>query len=99
MSVIPSAIYNATLEASSLKLARYAQLIRYDENAFFGINAPTNRERAERNIFTQLDRDWIAPKLGTAQDDIDSVLLYPLGEKWFKNQQHNRNRRNQFFTR
>jgi len=99
MTIIPSAVYNATIESSALKQARYAQLIRYDENAFFGINAPTNRERAVRKIFTKIDRDMIARELGAAQDDIESVLLYPLGEKWFENEQHNRNHRNLFFTK
>ena len=98
MPIIPSAVYNATREASTLKLAHYAQIIRYDENAFFGINSPTNRERAVRKIFTKIDRDMIARELGAAQDDIESVLLYPLGEKWFENEQHNRNMRNRFFT-
>ena len=99
MSVIPSLQFNATIEASALKLPRYAQIIRYDENAFFGINAATNRERAVRKIFTKIDRDMIARELTAAQDDIESVLLYPLGEKWFENEQHNRNRRNMFFTK
>lgn len=99
MPIIPSAVYNATLDTSALKLPRYAQIIRYDENAFFGINAPTNRERAVRKIFTKLDRDMIARELGAAQDDIEKVLLYPLGQKWFEDEQHSRNRRNIFFTK
>jgi hypothetical protein len=98
MPVIPSAQYNATPEPSALKLARYAQLIRYDENAFFGINAPTNRERAVRKIFTKIDRDMIARELGAAQTDIESVLCFPLGQKWFVLEQHDRNRKNLLFT-
>lgn len=97
-NVIPSAVYNATIECSALKLARYAQIIRYDENAFFGINAPTNRERAVRKIFTKLDRDMIARELCAAQADIEAVLQYPLGLQWFENEQHDRNRRNLLFT-
>lgn len=99
MPIIPSAVYNATLDTSALKLPRYAQIIRYDENAFFGINAPTNRERAVRKIFTKIDRDMIARELGAAQDDIEKVLLFPLGQKWFEEEQHSRNRRNLFFTK
>lgn len=98
-SVIPSAIFNATVENSALKLPRYAQIIRYDENAFFGINASTNRERAVRKIFTKIDRDMIARELYAAQSDIEGVLLYPLGQQWFENEQHGRNRRNTFFTK
>jgi len=99
MTVYPSAEFNATVEASSLKLVRYAQIIRYDENAFYGINADSNRERAVRKIFTKLDRDMIARELCAAQDDIEKVLLYPLGQKWFEAEQHSRNRRNTFFTK
>ena len=98
-SVIPSGIFNATVECSALKLPRYAQIIRYDENAFFGINADTNRARAVRKIFTKIDRDMIARELCAAQADIEAVLMYPLGEKWFENEQHNRNNRNTFFTK
>lgn len=99
MTVFPSLQFNATIECSALKLVRYAQIIRYDENAFFGINASTNRERAVRKIFTKIDRDMIARELCGAQDDIERELLYPLGEKWFENEQHNRNRYNLFFTK
>jgi hypothetical protein len=99
MPIIPSAQYNATPEPSALKLPRYAQIIRYDENAFFGINASTNRERAVRKIFTKIDRDMIARELGAAQTDIESVLCFPLGQKWFEGEQHDRNRRNLLFTK
>lgn len=99
MPVYPSPIYNATVENSSLKLVRYAQIIRYDENAFFGVNSPTNRERAVRKIFTKIDRDMIARELDAAQNDIESVLRFPLGQKWFEDEQHNRNRRNLLFTK
>ena len=96
MPVIPS-VFNATVDLSALTLARYAQIIRYDENAFFGINAPDNRERACRKIWTKLERDMVARNLGTAQTMIEQTLAYPLGQKWFVNEPH-RNV-NRFFTR
>lgn len=95
MTVIPS-VFNATVDVSALTLARYAQVIRYDENAFFGINAPDNRDRACRKIWKKLERDMVARYLGQAQQMIENELLYPLGQKWFENEQHKNV--NRFFT-
>lgn len=86
--LIPSAVFNPTNEMSALKLARYAQIIRYDENAFFGINAPTNRDRACRQIWTKIERDMVARNLSEAQDMIERQLHFPLGQKWFTDEQH-----------
>jgi hypothetical protein len=96
MTVIPS-VFNATVDMSTLTLARYAQVIRYDENAFFGINAPNNRERDCRKIWTKLERDMIARYLGEAQIMIEQVLGYPIGQKWFVDEMHHNT--NRFFTR
>ena len=96
MPVIPS-VFVASIDRSTLTLARYAQIIRYDENAFFGINAPDNRERACRKIWTKLERDMIARYLGEAQAMIEQVLMYPIGQKWFVDEQHKNT--NRFFTR
>jgi len=87
MPVISSA-FAATVDLSALTLARYAQIIRYDENAFFGINAPTNRERACRKIWTKLERDMIARYLGAAQEMIEERLMFPIGQKWYAAEQH-----------
>lgn len=94
-NVIPS-MFGATIETSCVKLARYAQIIRYDENAFFGINAPNNRERDCRKIWTKLERDMIARYLGEAQVLIEGVLGYPLCQHWYVDEQHHNTRR--FFT-
>lgn len=87
MPVISSA-FEATIDTSALTLARYAQIIRYDENAFFGVNASTNRERACRKIWTKLERDMVARYLGEAQAMIESFLMYPIGQKWYELEQH-----------
>lgn len=97
MTVIPSEVFNATRDISALTLPRYAQIIRYDENAFFGINAPTNRERNCRKIWTKLERDMMARYLGEAQAMIEKVLMFPLGTKWYLDEMHHNTRR--FFTR
>lgn len=90
MPVIPYLPISATIDTSALVLPRYAQIIRYDENAFFGINAPTNRERAVRKIWSKIDRDMVARELGAAQEDIEKTLGFPIGEKWFTDEQHHR---------
>lgn len=96
MPVVTS-VFEATVDVSSLVLARYAQIIRYDENAFFGINAPDNRDRACRKVWMKLERDMIARYLGAAQTMIEAQLLYPLGQKWFTDEQHKNVSR--FFTK
>jgi hypothetical protein len=96
MTAIPS-MFNATFDASTLKLVRYAQIIRYDENAFFGVNAPNIRDRACRKIWQKLERDMIARYLGEAQTMIEQVLGYPLGQKWYVDELHHNTRR--FFTK
>jgi len=96
MTVIPS-VFNATLDTSSLTLARYAQIVRYNENAFFGINHPNNRDRDCRKIWEKLERNMIARYLGEAQAMIEQVLGYPLGQKWYTAEMHRNTRR--FFTR
>ena len=92
-----SSTFVATTDISTLTLARYAQLIRYDENAFFGVNAPTNRERACRKIWTKLERDMLSRNLGEATALIEPVLRFPLGQKWFVDEMHCNTSR--FFTR
>src|SRR6187399_2600098 len=87
MPVIP-AFSAATVNQSSLILARYAQIIRYDENAFFGINADDNRDRACRKIWTKIERDMIARYLGQAQIMIEEKLGYPIGQKFYVDEQH-----------
>lgn len=95
MTVIPS-VFEATTDVSVLTLARYAQIIRYQENAFFGVNAPDNRERDCRKIWSKRERDQIARYLGEAQAMIENVLMYPIGQKWYTNEQHRNTPR--FFT-
>lgn len=96
MPLISSA-FNASFDSSALTLVRYAQMIRYSENAFFGINESNNRDRACRKIWTKLERDMVARYLGQAQQMIEQVLLYPIGQKWYVDEQHKNVPR--FFTK
>lgn len=94
-AVIPST-FSAVEDLSALKLARYAQIIRYDENAFFGVNGPENRDRNCRKVWKRLERDMIARYLNEAQIMIEQVLRYPIGQKWYEDEQHRNTRK--FFT-
>jgi hypothetical protein len=98
MTVI-SSVFSATVETSAVSLVRYAQIIRYSENAFFGVNAPDNRERACRKIWTKLERDMLARYLGEAQVMIEQVLMYPIGQKWFIDERHKNTNMRRFFTK
>lgn len=92
MTVIPS-VFGAVLDQSALHLARYAQLIRYDENAFFGINAPTNRDRACKQIWSRLDREMIALNLRGAQTMIENETIIPFGTRYIEGEQIDLRRR------
>lgn len=88
MTVVTSLPNTATIDTSAVPLAKYAQIIRYDENAFFGINHADNRERSCRKIWTKLERDMVSRYLRDAQTMIEGILGYPLKQQWFVNEQH-----------
>lgn len=81
MTVIP-AYTTLQPERSALKLARYAQLIGYDERAFFGLNFPGIERRACRQIWTLEQRAVIARYLWEAQFEIEQQVGYPLQARW-----------------
>lgn len=86
MAVIPS-VFGAVLDQSALHLPLYAQIIRYDENAFFGINAATNRDRACNQIWSRLDREMIARNLKEAQTLIEDQIYFPFGTRYIEEEQ------------
>ncbi len=82
MTIIP-ATSELVLEASAVKLARYAAIIGYRETAFFGVNHPANVDFACREIWLKPQRDMVAKYLAEAQEEIESVVGYPLSPKYF----------------
>jgi hypothetical protein len=86
MAVIPS-VFTQIIDQSTLHLPRYAQIIRYDETAFFGVNAPDNRKRGCAEIWTMVDRDMVARVLREAQTMIEDKLYFPFGKKWVEAEQ------------
>lgn len=71
-------------ECSSIKLARYAQIIGYDERPFFGINYSGMSMPQCRTIWTLDQRKMIADALCEAQIEIEQETGYPVGIKWIE---------------
>lgn len=78
----------AVPETSAVLLASYAQLIGVQECAFWGVNNGTAPAHACRQIWSLHDRNLVASYLAEAQAAMERVLNYPLGRRWFANEQH-----------
>jgi len=69
-------------EASAVTLARYAQIIEYDECAFFGVD-PGNLDQLDcRTIWIKSERDTIAKYLAEAQLEIENQVGFFLSPRW-----------------
>lgn len=67
---------------SAVPLARYAEIINYSQDAFFGVANAIDNRYACRDIWTLQERQDAAFYLREAQDDIENVIGYPLVPKW-----------------
>ena len=66
----------------AVSLARYAQIIMYDEAAFWGVTY-TNRSAYEcTNFWTEYQRNAVADALAQAQAMIEDVVGFPLCPTW-----------------
>ena len=86
MTVVPLES-TATPEASAVLLAAYAQLIGVQECAFWGVNTGAVPAYACRQIWGLHDRNLIATYLSEAQTELEQVLNYPVGQRWFAGEQ------------
>ena len=68
-------------ECSAVKLARYAQLVGYDENPFWGINHNVG-DNVCRYIWTYADRLLVAKYLCEAQVELEAELNFLIGYQW-----------------
>lgn len=68
-------------ECSAVKLARYAQIVGYDENPFWGINHNVG-DQACRKIWMLSDRQMAAKYLCEAQIELEATLGFHLGFEW-----------------
>lgn len=78
--IIPQYV-QAVEEFSAVKLARYAQLVGYDENPFWGINYQVG-DHSCRHIWTLSERKFVAKYLSEAQIEIEDALGYKIGAQW-----------------
>jgi hypothetical protein len=82
MTVIPVAS-TQTAEASTVKLAEYAQSIQVCECSFWGVrNSPCPDREACRDVWTKTQRDEIAFYLAEAQEELERKIGYFIGYKW-----------------
>jgi hypothetical protein len=82
MTVIPVAS-TQTAEASTVKLAEYAQSIQVCECAFWGIrNSPCPDREACRDVWMKPQRDEIAYYLAEAQEELEREVGFFIGHKW-----------------
>lgn len=82
MTIVPAQNTNETA-VSAVKLARYTQIIGTDECAFFGVNSGASPAYACRQIWSLHDRNLIAKYLNEAQIELETVLGFPIGPRWF----------------
>jgi hypothetical protein len=88
MTVIPVASTQVA-EASTVKLAEYAQAIQVCECQFWGLrNSPCPTDQSCRDIWTKDQRDLIAYYLAEAQEELERELGYFVGHKWVTAERH-----------
>lgn len=78
----------ATPEASAVLLAAYAKMIGVEECAFWGVNSGASPAYACRQIWSLHDRNLIAKYLSEAQIELENALSFPIGARWFTDEQH-----------
>lgn len=84
---IPQPVYDQFEELSdrgncAVPLHRYAQLINYDEYAFWGLRYDDQEEYACNNFWSEPDRMNVAYALAEAQADMENIMGFPLCPTW-----------------
>lgn len=65
----------------------YAQLVGYDECAYFGIRHPDPPAvHANKPLWMKSERDQVIYYLAEAQSEIENLMGYPLKARWFEDQ-------------
>lgn len=88
MTVVPTSEELIPTSDFAVTLPRYAQIIRYAECQFFGVNSPETAGRDCERIWTKPERDMVARYLAEAQVEIEQVVNYPLTARWVTNEEH-----------
>jgi hypothetical protein len=72
---------NVIVESSAVRLARYAQIVGYDENPFWGINHNIGDNQC-RYIWLYADRMMVAKYLAEAQREVENNIGFLVGKHW-----------------
>jgi hypothetical protein len=73
----------------AVPLPLYAQVISYEECAFFGVIDPNSTiSHSNRPLWTKRERDFVAHFLAEAQTEIEDVCKYPLKARWIESERH-----------
>lgn len=88
MTVVPTTEELIPTSDFAVTLPRYAQIIRYAECQFFGVNSPETAGRDCERIWTKPERDMVTRYLAEAQTEIERVVNYPLSPRWVTNEEH-----------
>ncbi len=81
MPIVPLQV-DVDEEYSAIRLARYAQIIQYDERRFWGIAVGVEPSNHCRNIWTLSQRLNVARYLADAQIEMEEEVGFPIGRRW-----------------
>jgi len=81
-------VFGTPRRTSAIPLARYAEIIGYQDCAFFGVAHPANDRYACREIWTKPQREDAQFYLSEAQAELEKVIGYPLTPRWIVNEVH-----------
>src|SRR6185503_14749682 len=66
----------------AISLARYAEIIGYNSEAFWGVRYDGQEQFACSTFWTEWQRQMVADALAQAQQMLEDVLGYPLCPTW-----------------
>lgn len=73
----------------AVPLARYAKIIEFKENAFWGVNNPDDEQPGCAKILTKPQRDTMEKYLAEAQDEIEQIVRYKFIPTYFEDERQN----------
>lgn len=83
----PGTVIAKALPDACVSLARYAEVMELNENAFWGLNDGSTGEPCD-HIWTDRERKRVARYLSEAQEEIEQAVGYPLCPRWFEDEPH-----------
>lgn len=75
-------------DTNAIPLALYAQIVGYDECAFWGIYRDSYLVKGCSDIWSLHQRETMRSYLALAQARMEEFLGYPIGQKWITNEYH-----------